>query len=241
MEVDAEPSMVELWVDENLPIKYTDRGDLVRGYEKLSRADIFLGRVHKRQYYGFWSYAGDMMTAGVASARFGSSAPGAPRFPNYLSKMSRSKGIRAIKASTVSKLAVGMHTSTKRIELDVLPTIKVLVRDDPDFRMYLVESMDLQDDEIAFLMGVKSDDRSVKALFKQADERAEQRRMDSIRKAATPTSAPATPEPVSDDGKVVEHVVKAEKRVEPAVAPKVVEEPKPASKPKAVQRSLFDF
>lgn len=222
MDVDAEPSMVELWVDENLPYKYTDRGDLVRGYERLSRADIFLGRVSKRQYYGFWSYAGDMMTAGVASARFNNSASGMTRFPSYLTKMSRSKGIRSVKASTVSKLAVGLHTSTKRVELDVLPTIKALAKDDESFRMYLIETMELQDDELAFILGVKTDDKRIKALFKLSEERSEERRLNSIRNSSVHT------EPVIDVAVKVEPV--AEKS-----------EPKPAPKPKTGQRSLFDF
>ena len=226
MDVDAEPSMVELWVDENLPYKYADRGDLVRGYERLSRADIFLGRVSKRQYYGFWSYAGDMMSAGVASARFGSSAPGAPRFPMYLSKMSKSKGIRSIKASTVSKLAVGMHTSTKRIELDVLPMIKSLAAEDEDFRMFLVESMDIQDDEMAFILGIKSDDKRIKALYKAAVERAEDHRMASLRAAASKDVQPTIQMPIP-----------APVKTEPVEVPA----PKPAAKPKSGQCSLFDF
>ena len=34
--VDTDPPEVELWVDENLPYEYLDKGDLVRGYEKDS-------------------------------------------------------------------------------------------------------------------------------------------------------------------------------------------------------------
>ena len=45
MEVDEDPGMVLMWIDENMPTECTDTGDLIRGYEKLSRADIFMSRV----------------------------------------------------------------------------------------------------------------------------------------------------------------------------------------------------
>ncbi|MDR1690212.1 MAG: replication factor C large subunit, partial [Candidatus Methanoplasma sp.] len=71
-EVDVDPETAILWIDENLPYEYKEPGDTVRGYEKLSRADIFLGRVYRRQYYGMWSYASEMMTMGVSTAKMSS-------------------------------------------------------------------------------------------------------------------------------------------------------------------------
>ncbi|MDD3398600.1 MAG: replication factor C large subunit, partial [Candidatus Methanomethylophilaceae archaeon] len=59
-EIDESPDHVLLWLDENIPYEYRQAGELMRGYEKLSRADIFLGRVRRRQYYRFWSYASDL-------------------------------------------------------------------------------------------------------------------------------------------------------------------------------------
>ena len=49
MDVDEDPGMVLMWIDENMPTECTDLGDLIRGYEKLSRADIFMSRVYRRQ------------------------------------------------------------------------------------------------------------------------------------------------------------------------------------------------
>jgi replication factor C large subunit len=50
MEVNEAPEYVLLWLDENLPIEYRNPDDLVRGYDALSRSDVFLGRVSRRQY-----------------------------------------------------------------------------------------------------------------------------------------------------------------------------------------------
>jgi len=163
MDVDESPDHVELWIDENLPHEYRDPGDLVRGYEKLSKADVFLGRVHRRQYYGFWSYAGDLMTSGIAAAKMGRSGGGGRfRFPSYLMKMSRSKGVRALKAGICGKLAMMMHTTTFRISNDVLPQLKVILGNDGEMRSWLVAEAGLEADEIGFLLNEKIDSKIVK-------------------------------------------------------------------------------
>ena len=166
-DVDETPDHIMLWMDENLPHEYKDPGDLVRGYEKLSKADIFLGRVHRRQYYGMWSYAGDMMSAGLATAKF-SKIKNVERFrfPMYLMKMSRSKGVRATKDSVCMKLAVMMHTSTKRISQDVLPALKEMLRNDAEFRIWLVNNADLEAEELAFILNEKIDSKIVKDAIK---------------------------------------------------------------------------
>src|SRR6266849_6544839 len=68
-ELDESPEDLILWVDQNLGHEYGRPDDLVRGYEALSRADIYLGRTRRRQRYGLWSYASEMMSSRVAVAR----------------------------------------------------------------------------------------------------------------------------------------------------------------------------
>ncbi len=215
--IDEEPSMVLLWLDENMPYEYTHQSDLMRGYNTLSRADIFLGRVNRRQYYGLWSYATDTMTAGVCTAkvtdRYGS---GRFRFPTYLMKMSRSKSVRAMKSSVCQKLADYLHTSTKRAANDVIPSLKLMLMNDPELRISMIRDVGLEAEELAFLMNTKMDDKVVKEAVSAAvpDEKISKK-------------AEVKAEPVR---KVeAESVTKAE----PA-------EERPAAKPKG-QRSLFEF
>lgn len=165
-DIDEEPSFVMMWLDENMPYEYKDPGDLVRGYEKLSRADMYLGRVHRRQYYGMWSYASDMMTAGVCTARRTSYINRDRfRFPLYLMKLSRSKSVRNIKSGVCLKLAEYMHTSTNRISLDVLPSLKIILSNDSELRMKMVSDMKMEPDELAFLLNDKIDSKIVKDVF----------------------------------------------------------------------------
>ncbi len=157
-ETDSDPGTALLWVDENLPYEYIDKGDLVRGYERLSRADIYLGRVHRRQHYRFWAYAGDMISFGVASAkRSNLSGGGKLRFPQYLTKMSRSKSVRTMKKEVTMKLAVYLHTSTKRVELDILPYMKLIAANNREFRISLVKNVGLDSEQLAFVLNKKID------------------------------------------------------------------------------------
>ncbi|MGN1045043.1 MAG: replication factor C large subunit [Candidatus Methanomethylophilaceae archaeon] len=221
MDIDEDADTVMLWIDENLPYEFRERGDLVRGYERLSRADIFMGRIMKRQYYGFLRYAGDMMTMGVASAKRSSHVNRERiRPPSYLSKMSRSKGIRATKRSTCLKLSEYMHNSTKRIAQDVVPSLRMMLNNDLELRIAVTKGAGLEEDELAYLMGVKNDSKAVKDVFKAISESTAPpvAAKPAVRRTAAPKPAPAPPAP----------------------EPKRAEPPRPAA-PKTGQRSLFDF
>ena len=232
MDIDEDADTVMLWIDENLPYEFRERGDLVRGYERLSRADIFMGRIMKRQYYGFLRYAGDMMTMGVASAKRSSHVNRERiRPPSYLSKMSRSKGIRATKKNTCLKLSEYMHNSTKRIAQDVVPALRQMLNNDAELRVSITRGAGLEEDELAYLMGVKNDSKVVKEVFKaiaEGDAATKATRPPvSKTSVAKPAPAPAVKVPVHEDAPKAS----AQKRADP---------PKPTA-PKTGQRSLFDF
>ncbi|MBR4202784.1 MAG: replication factor C large subunit [Candidatus Methanomethylophilaceae archaeon] len=219
--VDTDPPEVELWVDENLPYEYLDKGDLVRGYEKLSRADIYLGRVSRRQYFGFWSYASDTLTAGVNTARMSSRySHDRLHFPSYLSKMSRSKTVRTLRKSVDLKIAMYLHTSTKRADLDVLPYVKQMVANDQEMRVKLTEELLLEPEELGFLLDKKPDSKDVKAVYAIIDDKAK-----ASEAAVKKTSSKKKPEEP------------------PAVTVEPVKESeaKPAEPKRKNQASLFDF
>jgi len=67
--VDEDLDKLILWIDENLPKEYTNPEDLARAYEKLSRADVFRGRIRRWQHWRFLSYIYELITAGIATAK----------------------------------------------------------------------------------------------------------------------------------------------------------------------------
>lgn len=224
--VDAEPDSVQLWVDENLPYEYTAPGDLVRGYEKMSRADIFIGRVHRRQYFGFWSYANDMNTMGVATARMSSKTSHEKmRFPSFLTKMSKSKNVRATRKAIVMKIAVKLHTSTRRAEADILPSMRIMLKNDGDLRASVAEDFGFEPEELAFLIGAKTDSKEIKKIYDDIKEKVEARRIASAMPRKQVSSGP------------LDTILKPEPIPEPEPVPEVKAAP---AKTKG-QRSLFDF
>ncbi|NLL95444.1 MAG: replication factor C large subunit [Thermoplasmatales archaeon] len=164
--VDESPDHIALWVDENLPREYRDRGDLVRGYENLSRADIFLGRTMRRRHFRLWAYAGDMMSAGVCSAKRNRPASrDAFRFPGYLMTMSRSRKTRQTRASACAKISATMHTSPARVASDVLPYLRLSMGNSLSLRRAVVRSAGLDEEELAYVMEADMDSDVVRSAF----------------------------------------------------------------------------
>ena len=194
-DVDVDPGTAMLWVDENLPHEYKEPGDMVRGYEKLSRADVFLGRVSRRQYYGLWSYASVMMTAGVSTAKLGNKISHERlRFPAYLTKMSRSKSMRALRMTVCFKIACYLHTSTKRVEEDILGPLREIASNDPEIRVMLVKNLALEPEELGFLLDQKIDSKIVKEAYKTVTENERPAVETTQRTTEAPHTAPKTNE-----------------------------------------------
>jgi len=174
-DLDETPDSLLTWLDENLPHEYTDPVDLANGYDALSRADVYLGRVRKRQYYRLWAYANDTMTAGVALAkkreyhhytRY--------RFPGWILKMSHTKGIRKRRKELAQKIGSMCHTSIRDARLELLPMVQTLFKQsentDYDFAIKMTDRLSLTPEEVAFLLGTVADDPRVEDIREKAVE-----------------------------------------------------------------------
>jgi len=167
LNLDESPETLIMWIDENLPMDYRRTDDLARGFSALSKADIYLGRVRRRQNYGLWSYASEMMTGGVAVARQGQYAGGVYRFPTWLVKMSRSSAHRKTVDSLAGKLGEHMHTSKSVIVNEVLSTFRQLFLADNEFRLNSTIVLSLEPREVGFLLGEAEDSHPVKHLMEE--------------------------------------------------------------------------
>lgn len=167
--LDEDPERLILWIDENLPFEYREPPDLNRGLKNLARADEYLGMVRRRQQYALWKYASDLMTGGVAVARHGEYAGSRYRFPLWLSKMSRSRGLRATVDSILNKLGAATHTSRRMARVHLLPTFTLLFRHDERFRMTQAFHLEFTAREIAHLLGEKEDSKAVRRVLQGAE------------------------------------------------------------------------
>jgi len=196
MEVDETPDTKLLWIEENLPHAYRDHLDLYRGMRAVARADDFLGRVHRRQHFGFWSYANDFLGYGVCAAKRRELHGYVPyKFPNYLMRMSRSKGNRALQNSISSKLGSLTHMSAAEVRQELLPSFKLLFQRDEEFRQRMVIELELEEEEVALLLEDKVDGAAVKRTMAAARGEPEPKPRASKAKAKTSPAPEPRPEP----------------------------------------------
>ncbi len=158
--------MVGLWVEENIPRQY-DSIDAASAFDFLSRADIFNGRIMRRQHWGFLKYSIPLSTSGVTLARrkdYHSFIPMA--FPTILSSLSSSSSKRESRKSIASKISKKMHCSRKESMKD-LPFFSLML-DSERFAKSFTWFFDLDEDDLAFLLNKKSDNKQIEELVKEA-------------------------------------------------------------------------
>lgn len=168
--LDEPPDFVLMWLDENLPLEYKDPGDLVRGFDMLSRADMFLGRVTRRQQYGLWAYASDLMSAGVAVAKHRKYHEFTRyRFPMWLVRRSRASGGRRVEKEVLGKIGAYTHISTYVARQQMMPLVRQLFDTDHNFAVKFTRELQLEEEQLALILGVDSASPRVRNLLDAAD------------------------------------------------------------------------
>jgi DNA polymerase III delta prime subunit len=168
--VDETPEDLVHWIDENLPRAL--KGErLAQAFQVLSEADIYLGRTRKRQNYGLWKYANELMTSGVNIAAHknheqrDAGAKYSP--PTHWMRLGQTRARRGLRDSVASKIAFANHVSVARAREEILPLYKELaLKNAAD----LSAALSLNADELAFLMGAKKDAAAVKKGILKAEQ-----------------------------------------------------------------------
>jgi replication factor C large subunit len=164
--LDEQPDHILLWVDENLPREYKLPEDLARGYEAVSRADVFLGRVMRRQQFGLWAYARELMSAGVATAKRRSYHEfNRYQFPGWLMLRSRASYGRRLEKEVLLKLGGYAHQSTYTARKDALPLFRQLFDVDSNFAKKFVRELRLEEEQVAFILNLESASPRVRSLM----------------------------------------------------------------------------
>lgn len=128
---DIEHDILKLWVSENIFLEYTHKIDAALAYSFLSRADIFDGRIKKRQCWDFLRYSNDLLTAGTALAKKEKYHKFVHyQFPNYLKIMSASITRRRMLKDLGHKISKKLHCNWKE-GLDFIPILKHILDKHP--------------------------------------------------------------------------------------------------------------
>lgn len=149
--VNEDLDTAKMWVDYNLGKEYTKPEDLYRAYMALGKADIFNRRIRRWQHWRYLVYVNALMTAGVAVAKderykFVGYKPTSRILKMWMANMRNAK-----KKSIAAKIAEKTHTSTKRVEQDVLPFLQIAVNKDKILLDKIFDEFELSKDEVMWL------------------------------------------------------------------------------------------
>jgi len=164
MHLDADPKHILLWINENLSNEYRDKNDLVKGYNALSKADVFLGRTYRRQNYALWSYANDIMNGGVAVAKSRTYPNDRYNFPSWLRQQKSSKTNRDIRDLIAEKISNCCHISNEKSKDFIISYFTQMFRNNTHFAVKMKNKFDFTENEIKYLLG-KTHSHKLKSIL----------------------------------------------------------------------------
>ncbi len=134
-----------LWMEENIPTEYQGE-ELAKAYDRLSKVDVFKGRIHKQQYWRFLVYENLLLSYGIAASKKDIKTG----FTNYkkptrVLKMWLHNQRTANKKSIAQKYARYVHVGSKRA-MKEFPVIKQILTN-PEIR----KELRLNEEEIEYL------------------------------------------------------------------------------------------
>lgn len=139
-----------LWLDENLPKEYTKPRDLARAYDKLSRADVFRGRIKRWQHWRYLVYINDLLTAGIAVSKDEKNKTFIQYKPTgRILKLWWAKQKNMKKKAIALKIAEKTHCSVKEV-LKSIDYFKIMFKDE-EMAGRLIRELDLNREEIEWL------------------------------------------------------------------------------------------
>jgi replication factor C large subunit len=147
--------MFLLWINENISREYLDVEDLVRGYNAISKADVFFGRVNKARAYTLWPYACDLMSGGVSMAKTYSYGNSQYAFPLWMKEMKANQSARLIRDGVIKKISALNHASDRKTKEAIFPHFQILFRNNPRFSCKMIKLLDFSESEVKFLLGEK--------------------------------------------------------------------------------------
>jgi len=165
---DIDSEMLSRWIEENIPRHFTKGLDNALAFERLSRADVFNGRIMGRQHYGFLRYSSELMTSAVSLSREHDYHEWVQyQFPSIIRKLGSSKSLRNLKKELGLKIGQKTHSSSHTFAARDLPFLQVAFSKKEN-AVALSAGLDLNQDEIAFLLGTKTETKKVQKIFEEA-------------------------------------------------------------------------
>nr|MDO8098351.1 replication factor C large subunit [Candidatus Njordarchaeota archaeon] len=172
--LDMDHDMLIQWIYENIPREFDNPSELAQGFNALSRADMFLGRIKKHQDWGLLSYVYDLMSGGVSLARqIPSKRFVSYSFPNYIRALSASRSRRNAFKVICSKIAARCHASTREVFQEYLPMIEMVIENDAKTGTDMIRKFELTEDDLDVITGGKK----IRKIEKEAPRSTEPKKV----------------------------------------------------------------
>ncbi len=149
--VEEDIGEIFLWIDENLPLEYDKPKDLAMAYDKLSKADVFRGRIKRWQHWRFLTYMNDLLTIGIALSKDEKYKKYVQYKPtSRLLKLWWAKQKSLKKKSVAYKIALHTHTS-KQQSIKNIDYFRIIFKKNKEMSKNISKQLDLDKEEIDWL------------------------------------------------------------------------------------------
>jgi replication factor C large subunit len=172
--LDESPEDLVHWIDENLPFQYASKDgnleDIKTGFSYLSRADLYLGRVKKRQNYGMWRYASMLMVCGVAVSKT-RPYPGFIKYqsPSLWKRMGQIRSKRDLRDNIAAK--IGKHSfESIRYSRNILLELYSSMLKNEESAIEITAGLGLELEELIYLSGSTKASKKLQKIYDRAQE-----------------------------------------------------------------------
>lgn len=138
-----------LWIEENLPRQYKNLNNLQEGFENLSKADLYYGRISGNNW-GLLRYVIDYLTIGVGFSKKERDYSGYTpyQFPIILRKLTTKD--RVLQKSVLIKLTKYIKCSKRKILSEYIPIIRIILKKQ-EYIPFFILRYGLDVDELKYL------------------------------------------------------------------------------------------
>lgn len=172
--LDESPEDLVHWIDENLPVQYASKDgsleDIRTGFGYLSKADLYLGRVKKRQNYSMWRYASMLMVCGTAISKT-KPYPGFIKYqpPSLWRRMGQIRSKRDLRDNIASKIGEHSFESMRYSRNNLLELYSRMLKDEKT-AIEITAKLGLELEELVYLSGSTKASKKLQRIYDQAQE-----------------------------------------------------------------------
>ena len=187
--IDKTPEESIQWIYKNFTYGY-DVNSFLQGLHYLSRADMFLGRVRRRENFKFWRYASSLMVCSVLSAKemqAGKKEGGLHYFRSpWQRELRTGESIKSgpVKEDIAKKIAEYCKVPMSYARFSIIPFLTIFFRDEKK-AVDITATLRLDVSQIAFLVGdtgngAKKGVEKAKKIYQDAYEVVERKGRERI-------------------------------------------------------------